>query len=163
MRLTDFCWNLQPFHPSQAIPRLVKCVRKLQVAPYFQKGSQRYLQCVLCPSASVQSLSRVRLFATPWTAACQASLSFTNSWSLLKLMSIKSVMPSNHLILCCSLLLLPLIFPSSIRVFSNESVPLLRQAVLISAGDTFTAKFLSSHGVYNEGVLGNPVMPIERL
>ena len=58
---------------------------------------------------------------TPWTAACQASLSITNSWSLLKLMSIESVMPSNHLILCHPLLLLPSIFPS-IRVFSNESV-----------------------------------------
>ena len=58
---------------------------------------------------------------TPWTAARQASLSITNSWSLLKLMSIESVMPSNHLILCCPLLLLPSIFPS-IRVFSNESV-----------------------------------------
>ena len=53
--------------------------------------------------SSVQSLSRVRLFATPWTAACQASLSIANSWSLLKLMSIESVMPSNHLILCCPL------------------------------------------------------------
>ena len=67
----------------------------------------------------VQSLSRVRLFATPWTAALQASLSFTVSWSLLKLMSIKSVMPSNHLVLCCPLLLLPSTFPS-IRVFSNQ-------------------------------------------
>ena len=67
----------------------------------------------------VQSLSCVRLFVTLWTAACQASLSFTISWSLLKLMTIKSVMPSNHLILCCSLLLLPSIFPS-LRVFSNE-------------------------------------------
>ena len=66
-------------------------------------------------------LSHVRLFATPWTAACQASLSITNTQSLLKSMSIKWVMPSNHLILCCPLLLLPSIFPS-IRVFSNESV-----------------------------------------
>ena len=70
--------------------------------------------------SSVQSLSRVRLFATPWTTACQAFLSITNSWSSLKLMSIESVMPSNHLILCRPLLLPPLIFPS-IRVFSNES------------------------------------------
>ena len=70
--------------------------------------------------SSVQSLSRVRLFATPWTAARQASLSVTNSQSLLKLMSIESVMPSNHLILCHPLLLLPSIFPS-IKVFSNES------------------------------------------
>ena len=68
----------------------------------------------------VQSLSRVRLFAIPWTAARQASLSFTISQSLLRLMSIKSVMPSNHLILCCPLLLLPSISPS-IRVFSSES------------------------------------------
>ena len=70
---------------------------------------------------SVQSLSCVRLFATPWTAACQASLSISNSQSLLKLISIMSVMPSNHLILCRPLLLLPSIFPS-IRVFSNELV-----------------------------------------
>ena len=71
-------------------------------------------------SQSVQSLSHVRLFATPWTAARQASLSLTNSWSLLRLMSIKSVMPFNHLILCHPLLLPPSIFPS-IRIFSNES------------------------------------------
>ena len=70
---------------------------------------------------SVQSLSHVQLFATPWTAACQASLSITNSQSLLKLMSIESVMLSNHLILCHPLLLLPSVFPC-IRVFSNESV-----------------------------------------
>ena len=70
---------------------------------------------------SVQSLSHVQLFATPWTAVHQASLSITNSQSLLKLMSIASVMPSNHLILCHPLLLLPSIFPT-IRVFSNESV-----------------------------------------
>ena len=69
---------------------------------------------------SVQSLSHVQLFATPWTSACQASLSITNSQSLPKSMSIESVMPSNHLILCHPLLLLPSIFPS-IRVFSNES------------------------------------------
>ena len=70
--------------------------------------------------SSVQSLSRVRLFATPWIAAHQASMSITNSRSLLKLVPIKSVMPSSHLILCHPLLLLPLI-PPSIRVFSNES------------------------------------------
>ena len=69
----------------------------------------------------VQSLSCVQVFTTPWTAACQASLSVTNSQSLLQLRSIKSVMPSNHLILCHPLLLLPSSFPS-IRVFSNESV-----------------------------------------
>ena len=69
--------------------------------------------------SSVQSPSHVRLFATPWTAACQASLSITSSRSLLKLMSIELVMPSNHLFLCCPLLLLPSVFPS-IRVFSSE-------------------------------------------
>ena len=69
--------------------------------------------------SSAQSLSHVWLFVTPWTAACQASLSITNSRSLLKLTSIESVMPSNHLILCHPLLLLPPI-PPSIRVFSNE-------------------------------------------
>ena len=70
---------------------------------------------------SIQSLSPVWLFATPWTAAHQASLSFTNSRSLLKLMSVKSVMPYNHPILCCPLLLLPSTF-HNVRVFSNESV-----------------------------------------
>ena len=73
--------------------------------------------------SSVQLLSYVQLFATPWTVACQASLSITNSWSLLKLMSIEAVMPSNHLILCRPLLFLPPIYPS-IRVFSK--VPVLR-------------------------------------
>ena len=75
--------------------------------------------------SSVQSLSRVWLFATPWAAACQASLSNTNSQSSPKLMSIESMMPSNHLILSRPLLLLPSIFPS-IRVFSNESVLCIR-------------------------------------
>ena len=74
---------------------------------------------------SVQSLSHVQLFVILWTAACQASLSITNSQSFLKLLSIESVMPSNHLILCCPLLLLLSIFPS-IRVFSNESALLIR-------------------------------------
>ena len=75
--------------------------------------------------SSVQALSQLRLFVIPWTAACQASLSITNSWSLLKLMSFESVMPSSHLILCCPLLLSPSIFPS-IRVFSSESVLCIR-------------------------------------
>ena len=75
--------------------------------------------------SSVQLLSHVRLFVTPWTAAHQAFLSITNSQSLLKFMSIESVMPSNHLILCQPLLLPPSIFPS-IRVFSNESILLIK-------------------------------------
>ena len=89
-----------------------------------------FLPAILIPACAPSSsafhmmsvqLSHVQLFATPWTAARQASLSITNSQSLLKLMSIKSAMPSNHVILCCPLLLLPLIIPS-IRVVSNESV-----------------------------------------
>ena len=87
-------------------------IRDLEYIPHFH----------LDPSytSSFQSLTRVRLFPT-WTAACQASLSITNSWSLLKLMSIPLVLPSNHLILCHPPLLLPLVFPG-IKVFSNESV-----------------------------------------
>ena len=92
--------------PSFHICLIVLCVA---VPLYFMK------------IISVQSLGCVRLFVTPWTAARQASLSITNSRSLLKLMSIESVMPSNHLILCCPLLLLPSLFPS-IRVFCNESL-----------------------------------------
>ena len=75
--------------------------------------------------SSAQLLSYVQLFVTPWTAAGQASLSITNSRSLLKLLSIESVMPSNHLILCHPLLLLPSIFPN-LRVFSNELVLCIR-------------------------------------
>ena len=84
--------------------------------------SRKEFKTALCTQfSSVQSLRHVRLFRTPWTAACQVSLPITNSQSLLKLMSIESVMPSNHLILCRPLLLLPSVFPS-IRVFSSESV-----------------------------------------
>ena len=83
-----------------------------------------------CMFSSVQWLSYVRLFATPWTAAWQASLSLTNSWSLPKPMSIELVMPSNHLVICRPLLLLPSIFPS-IRVFSNESALCIRWPKLL--------------------------------
>ena len=86
--------------------------------------------------SSVQSLSHVRLFVTPWNAAHQASLSITNSQSSLRLMSIESVMPSSHLILCHSLLLLPSIFPS-IRVFSNESL-------FVSGGQSIGVSALAS-------------------
>ena len=96
------------------------------------KLGKEYVKAVYCNPAylsymhsSVQSLSPVFLFATPWTTACQASLSITNSWSLPKLMSIESVISSNHLILCHPLLLLPSTFPS-IRVFGNESALRIR-------------------------------------
>ena len=93
----------------------------MSVLSFFQETSlQEQLSLSSRVSVAFQSLSHVRLFATPWTAARQASLSFTISQSLLKLMSIESVMPSDHLILCRPLLLLPSIFPS-IRVFCNES------------------------------------------
>ena len=91
-------------------------VRMLNCRCLKEVSSARWTTLVV-----VQSLSHVRLFATPWTAACQVSLTITNSQGLPKVLSIESVMPSNHLILCCPLFLLPSIFPS-IRVFSNESV-----------------------------------------
>ena len=87
--------------------------------------TDHYSQRFPWKGSSVQLLSRVQLFATPLTVACQASLSFTSSRSILKLMSIESAMPSNHLILCRPLLLQPSVFPS-IRVFSNESVLCIR-------------------------------------
>ena len=98
-----------------------------KVSIYHRVGRDRIIEIKNCYSSvsSVQLQSRIWLFATPWTAACWASLSITNSQSLLKLMSIGSMMPSNHLILCRSLLLPPSIFPS-IRVFSNESVLCIR-------------------------------------
>ena len=96
---------------------------------YFKRQSVLYggfrknNKVIFIGLSSVQSLRRVQFFVTPWTAARQASLSFTISWSLL--MSVELVMPSNHLLLCCPLLLLPPIFPS-IRVFSNESALCIR-------------------------------------
>ena len=98
--------------------RLRICGRDLLSTPQESQPLQHSI-------SSVQSLSCVQLFLTPWTAAHQASLSITNSQSLLKCMSIESVMPSNYLILCCPLLLLPSVFPS-IRVFSNELVLCIR-------------------------------------
>ena len=91
-------------------------------SPSWSRTNKEYLSVQF---SSVQLLSRVRLVVTSWTAARQASLSITNSWSLLKLMSIELVMPSNHLILCRPLLLLPSIFPR-IRVLSNESALCIR-------------------------------------
>ena len=88
-------------------------------------GTETWRPGAILQFSSVQSLSHIRLFATLWTSACQASLSITNSQSLHKLMSIELGMPSSHLILCRPLLLLPSIFPS-IRVFSNESALLIR-------------------------------------
>ena len=93
------------------------CLNKIYTSPSI---SQKYFPLVVV----VQSLSHVRFLATPWTVAHQASLSITISWSLLKRMSIESMMPSNHLVLCHPLILLPSIFPS-ISVFSNKSALLI--------------------------------------
>ena len=108
------------------------CWRRLLRIPWIAKRSNQSILEEISPESLeglmlkllVKSLSSVRLFVTPWTAACQASLSIMNSQSLLKLMSFESVMPSNHLTLYCPLLL-PSIFPS-IRVFSSESVLCIR-------------------------------------
>ena len=99
------CKDIQPVHPKGDQFWMFIGRTDAEASPTF---------------SSVQSLSCVQLFATPWAAAHQASLSITNSQRLLKLMSIESMMPSNHLVLYCHLLLLPSIFPS-IRIFSNES------------------------------------------
>ena len=103
---------------QQCLGLSVQCWIKMAIATILISISERFQQVI--QFSSVQSLSHVRLFTTPWITARQASLSITNSRSLPRLTSIKSVMPSSHLILCCPLLLLPPI-PSSIRVFSNES------------------------------------------
>ena len=96
------------------------CCTKHEIAAISLKTCSHFLSFLISVSHSVQLLSHVQLFPTPWTPVCQVSLSNNNSQSLLKLMSIEWVMPSNHLILCRPLVLLPSIF-SSIRVFSNES------------------------------------------
>ena len=138
----------QKYRPMEQERKPRKKLMNLRV-PYIWQGRQNYtmgkeslfnkwcwknwtatrkrmkLEHFVIPVSSVHSLSHVLLFVTPWTAACQASLSITNSQSLPKLMSIESVMPSNHLILCRPLLLLPSIFPS-IGVFSNELVLCIR-------------------------------------
>ena len=108
-----------PYYPSRNASRWFK--GNLLYFHVIFSAIKRFSLLINYFGCSVQPLSHVRLFVTPWTVARQASLSITNSWSLLKLMSIESVLPSNHLILCPPLLLLSSIFPS-IRVFSNESV-----------------------------------------
>ena len=116
-------WSGQPFPSPRDLDTIVT-----EIVPFSEQTYVCWRDRIVREfgmDMSVQSLSHIRLFVTPWTAASQASLSITNSWSLLKLMSIEMVMPSNHLILCHSLLLLPSIFPS-IRVSSNESVLRIR-------------------------------------
>ena len=108
---------------------------------------------------SLQSHSHVWLFVTPWTAARLPSLSITNSWSLLKLMSIESVMPSNHLILCRPLLLPPSIFPS-IKVFSNESVLLISgQSIRVSASTSVLPMNIQDWFPLGDRLVGSPCSP----
>ena len=115
--------------------------------------------CINLPHSSVQSLSHVWLFVTPWTAARQASLSITNSWSLLKLMSIESMIPYNHLILCRPLLLPPSIFPS-IRVFSNESVLRIRwPKYWIFSFNKSPSNEYSGLISFKNGLVGSPCYP----
>ena len=132
LSILSICFQYTCFH----IVGLFDCmfIVIISVALYQRNSSKKLLIFLLKPIITiaalmgepvVQSLSSVWLFVTPWTAACQATLYFTISWCLLKLMSIESVMPSNYFILCRPLLLLPSIFPS-IRVFSNESVLCIR-------------------------------------
>ena len=114
---------IQLSHTHMTIGKIIALTRQIfvgKVICLLFNILSRLVIAFLPRSSSVQSLSHVTLFVTLWTAAHQASLSITNSWSLLKLMSIELVMPSNHLFLCHPLLLPPSIFPS-IRVFSNES------------------------------------------
>ena len=114
--------------------------------------------------SSVLSLSRAQLFVAPWTAAHQASLSITNSWSLLKLMSIKLVMPSNHLILCHPLLLLPSVL-LSIRVFSNESLLYVRWpkhwsfSFSISPSSEYSGLILNHNIQYYDWLVWSPCSP----
>ena len=104
---------------------ILKTKIKLKERKRDEKQEAMYSGLLYLTFSSVQSLSQARIFATPQTAVCQAFLSITNSRSLLKLISIKSVKTLNHLILCCPLVLLPSVFPS-IRVFSSESVLCIR-------------------------------------
>ena len=112
------------FFPAPVLPKMNSSRLSFKSFMTFLKASFKFFK-FWGSLSSAQLLSHVRLFATPWTAARQASLFITNSWSLLKFMSIMSVMPSNNLILCHPLLLPPSIFPS-IRVFSSESVLRIR-------------------------------------
>ena len=107
---------------------------------------------------SVQSLSSVRFYSTPWTAARQASLSIANSRSLLKLMSIKSVMPSNHLILCCPLLLLPSIFPN-ISVFTNSQLFTSGDQSIEASASASVLPMNIQDWFLQDGLVGSPCSP----
>ena len=135
MQLVVFSWTAEPDQALQrCLPFITKWTGQQHLRVLFtNSASLLHASKLISQFSSVQSLSHVRFFATPWITARQASLSITNSWSLLKLMPIESVMPSSHLILCHPLLLL-LPIPPSIRVFSNEST--LRMRIEASKSNT---------------------------
>ena len=127
---------------------------RVEAQSFYYKSCSLHIWLI----SSVQLLSHVRLFATPWTASQQASLSITNSRSLLKLMSIESMMPSNHLILCFPFLLPPSIFPS-IRVISNESVLCIRcQSIGVSASASVLPMNIQDWFSW-DGLVGSPCSP----
>ena len=145
------------FHSQVACPHWKSNHRTYyQKLSFYQENRQSYVLRSGC--IVVQSLSHVQLFASPWTAARQASLSFTISWSLLRLMSIESVMPSNHLILCFPLLLLPSVFPS-IRVFSNESALCIRWPQSIGVTDSASILPMNIQGWFPLGLVWSPCCP----
>ena len=121
IKMEKFKWREQQSRKANGIrAQFIYSLNIWQFTTRNMLFQAQWIQCRTRQFNSVQLLSHVQLFATPWITARQASLSITNSWSLFKLISIELVMPSNHLILCRPLLLLPSI-PPSIRVFSNES------------------------------------------
>ena len=143
-----FCKDLQ------VVLSLYKGILGRNCVTLFSLSSSKHI----CSISSVQSLSHVRLFSTPWAAAPQASLSITNSRTLLKLMSIESVMPSNHLILCHPLLFPPSVFPT-IRVFSSESVPRIRWPKDWSCSFSVSPSNEYSGLISFDGLVGSPCCP----
>ena len=129
-------FNWETFYFQNNLPTFLKLSRSPKTKKVLETVTNKRSLRSYDKCSSFQSLSHVQLFPTPWTAACQASLSLTNSWNLLKLMSIESVMPSNHLIFCHPLLLLPLIVPS-IKVFIvSQFFASGGQSIIVSASTT---------------------------
>ena len=153
-----FWWSSFPdAYRNLTIPLKLKTIRQ----SIFRTSCMDLSLLNRCIEVSLQSLSHVWLFATPWTAACQASLSITNSQRLVKLMSIVSAMPSNHLILCCTLFLLPSIFPS-VRVFSSELVLCIRWPKYWSFGFSIRPSNEYS-GIFSLGLTGLISLQFKRL
>ena len=136
----NFTINVYAFREMQYAKLKYRYLNNCWFFAMFKKCLIDSIRLLTWVVAVVQSLSCVQLFVTPWTAARQASLSITNSWSLLKFMSIKSVMPSNHLILCCPLLLLPSIFPTSGSFQMSQFFASGSQSIRVSASASVLPK-----------------------